>query len=974
MKRCSFRLFFSCVAMIALNLSAQNERTILKEDFESDKNRSGISDFTRFNCAKGEVIPTIKQGRMKDNSFQHFQIKKNGIGKLRILHSKNGISKDFIPVASGSEYILKFYCKTGIMNSLAVKIFAFKNEKWEDALLLENSMFNATQWKKFRTFIKIPEGRKYLAVLIFANGKKGFASIDDFSLNEAKAVRLPEDKTSAATIIALKQRPSTSKQVSHQKGLPLKKGYCVRNNNGVPTIFHNGKPFFANVFFNCTWSSTACVGKLPKEMNNAGVKIHFLGTALDWHKEFASGGVANYGNAYSTLDERIASILKMNPDAKFILNLHCFSPFSWYKKHPNEIMADSKGSIYRSTKKFRSANSWASLKWKTEIIKRIKALMAHIKKQDYYNKILGAVSFAGWEGQWTWWRPLKDQSESKLQFLEQMKSCVDYSPAMLNYLKKWVKNKYKNVEALRKSWKSDEVTFDNVSIPAIEIVSRCDFFGFRDASKGDTRRVVDYFDAFIDARLEALMAFTKVIKNETKDSPILAGAYYGARLWYHIGGNLNSLRELSGYDRKFFKSPDIDFFISPPFHYVHEIGGGTYSHLLADTLMENGKFVFLEHDLPTHLRSHGKHEFNKNDKVPKNLNETIELLKRGLAYVICKGMGVWWWDEQMEKTTGNPGWYNAPEIWNAFKKFSKIGEAALNKDRTQIHEIAVIYSERNCLFTSPTSRGIGHDLILNQFKPFLQMGAPFGVYSVADMDKIPPMKVYIFWNTFYMTKEQRDYINANLKKNGSTLVWIYAPGFLSDEGLYLKTMSDLIGFNCQKIDDLSKMASQITNKEHPISKTLYKSLEGQIFKPVAIPEIRRALTRQQEEDVAPLFYVNDLQATTLGRYKESGLPSLAVKNFDNWRSVYCGFYPLSAELLRNIAQYSGAHIYNTQKDVIYANKSYIGFHSAKPGKHKIYLPKSKKVTELFSGAKWDAKSKSFSFETDGPATKLFLLE
>jgi hypothetical protein len=78
--------------------------------------------------------------------------------------------------------------------------------------------------------------------------------------------------------------------------------------------------------------------------------------------------------------------------------------------------------------------------------------------------------------------------------------------------------------------------------------------------------------------------------------------------------------------------------------------------------------------------------------------------------------------------------------------------------------------------------------------------------------------------------------------------------------------------------------------------------------------------------------------------------------------------------LREIAKYAGAHIYNNNDDVVYANKSYLCIHSDKPGKRTINLPTQANVYDLFDEDCKAEATTNFVIDLKGPDTKLFKIE
>ncbi len=123
---------------------------------------------------------------------------------------------------------------------------------------------------------------------------------------------------------------------------------------------------------------------------------------------------------------------------------------------------------------------------------------------------------------------------------------------------------------------------------------------------------------------------------------------------------------------------------------------------------------------------------------------------------------------------------------------------------------------------------------------------------------------------------------------------------------------------------------------------------------------------------------------TNGRYDERhveewteerfGTPQVSVKELGSWRSVFAPKPNLSANLLRNIAQEAGVHIYSSVEEPLWANSHFIAIHSAHSGKRTINLPrKVARVIELFSGEVVANNTDRFEVEVEAPSTLLFFL-
>lgn len=965
-------------------ISPLHAEPVYLNDMEKPSTVNGVASGWKFTQHEGALKPSLATDAASGSGSQAVAL----LGR-----STGWLLSDFIEIKPGTEYQLQFQAKrTGKLTYFVRPLF-FVEQKWNRPTEGDKAAVISADWKAYRLTFTAPKDCHFLILQAWIVGESGQIWLDAVSVEEASHPTAKIDKIIQPPVAfpATPPTPLPARQIT--TATPPKQGYGVALHNGVPTVFHNGVPLVIQSFHNCTWNPVAAAGPLAQEMAKAGVHIHMLQTALDWGKAFASGGVGVYGTANNTLDQRIEAILKMDPDARFLLNVHCFVPNSWYETDLGEMLQGEDGTPVKfRPEALRGFNSWASLKWRDEVNHRIGSLITHLKSRPYYDRIVGLHTFAGWEGQWTWPRPHPSAytDQKVVQRLTQL--FADYSPAMTNAFRTWCRKQYQNdLARLRTAWEMPEVTFDTIRVPPLSLLDVGDVQELRDLALGRTRYVRDYYLAFIDARVSAMESFAHTIKSATQDRPLLSGSYYGAILFAHVGGTLNALRELHGYSRRFVESPDLDYFISPPHHYIHEPGGATVLHLLTDSMIAHGKLALLENDIPTHLNQKRTHQFNTPGAIAHDRAGSVSIIERSFAYVLTKGMGVWWWDEEMNQKDGTPVWYADPALLQTLAQTSHIGQEALAWDRTPVSEIAVFYDELSNLYLKPVARGIGRDLLMEQLLPFLQIGAPVEFYAIEDIDFIRPHKLYIFWNAFHVSAERRHTIQNVLRRNHATALWIYAPGVASDTSLSADNITALTGMMVVMADERGVFDTRLSNVTHPIT----QSLAGQIVGSMKAPEFsdRRkesgtAATfetingkvdsaslqkRDQTDVVGPHFYIEAPQATVLGRSVENDRPTLAIKEFTDWKSVYAAFYPVNAPLMREIARYAGVHLYSNQNDTIDADASLLAIHTAKPGPHRLELPRPARVIDLFSGKELSASTSTIDVPVEGPTTRLFRL-
>src|SRR5690606_12793259 len=100
-----------------------------------------------------------------------------------------------------------------------------------------------------------------------------------------------------------------------------------------------------------------------------------------------------------------------------------------------------------------------------------------------------------------------------------------------------------------------------------------------------------------------------------------------------------------------------------------------------------------------------------------------------------------------------------------------------------------------------------------------------------------------------------------LKRDGKTLLWFYAPGYVSDKGNNVDAISRLTGFGTRVKEDVTeKLHMDVGNIKHPLTNGLEKSS----FTTVISPSIKHI----HPEEINPVFYVDDSRAEILARYAD----------------------------------------------------------------------------------------------------------
>ena len=198
----------------------------------------------------------------------------------------------------------------------------------------------------------------------------------------------------------------------------------------------------------------------------------------------------------------------------------------------------------------------------------------------------------------------------------------------------------------------------------------------------------------------------------------------------------------------------------------------------------------------------------------------------------------------------------------------------------------------------------------------------------------PPHKVYIFVNCF---KPEDEHLRAieKLKGGGRTLLWFYAPGFLSENGTDTPAMERLTAIRLAYRDEAAPLRALLDGDD-----VLLEGMPG-------------GAAYGTDVAIRPAFYADDPGVVVLGRYADgrAGLQS---------RGSGPGL-PSILRLRPCLPGYSGASLArqastctSRASDVIYANRSLLGISVNEGGERLFRLPARCDVYDLFE-QRWSAR-------------------
>jgi hypothetical protein len=690
----------------------------------------------------------------------------------------------------------------------------------------------------------------------------------------------------------------------------------VKPFNGTPTLFLDGHPAFASYL----WTSSPGPGEyagapVARRFAEAGIHLYALdvgagGSMPEWCGP-GPGRASHFD--FSTVEARLGRILDVDPDARFHLRMYLeMGQLWWYDLYPGEREVDSEGTSL--------TQSFASTVWREQAKDFMRQYVAHLRSIGLAGRIFAYQPGAGHTGEWA-------------KGLTSMRSaCGDYSAPMRRHFRAWLQEQYGTDDALRAAWADPNVTLEKAEVPPAAEQLRTTHQAFRDPTR--EQKVIDYYRCLADLCADLVIDFCRTVK-EAAAGQALAGAFFGYLMemaWNAGFFSEGPDSEYSTYQRsghlglsRVLRSPYVDFLVSPYSYGFRGIGGHGAAMPPIDSLRLHGKLYVYEDDTRTHLAPPDA-GFGR----AASLADSEAVLKRNMAEVLTRGMGIWW--------SAGPSHVDPvqePAFAPLLKRFQELGTFALGLDRAPGAEIAVLVDDES-LFYESLRNDLDVPLIFQQRLWGLpRLGAPVDTYLLQDLieGRLPPYKLYVFLNAFRLDRARREALAGQLRHNGQVALWIYAPGYIRDEP-GLEHMADLTGFRFGKGEHAWGPLVHIVDYTHEITR-----------------ELSQDLFWGTNGRLGPLFHLEDPDARVLGDvvYSQGRCrPGLGVKEFADWTSIYAAAPNIPAPLLRGIARYAGVHLYSDAGDVLYATRQLLGVHTVSGGQRSFTLPQAAEIVyELY---------------------------
>ena len=706
------------------------------------------------------------------------------------------------------------------------------------------------------------------------------------------------------------------KEFDRLRGEP-KATSAVRFERGGPRFFINGKeeyPLFAG--------SSGLIDTI-KSFNASGIKYYHPLISLE------NGWLAPDKYDWKPVDQYFARLLSAHPDAYFLPRLHLYAPMWWKDAHPKELaeyglpvdktqfkmgkVAIDSGFDWNSVLETYAA-SLASDVWKTEMGITLQSFLLHMEQSPLRSRIIGYHLSGAMTAEW---------HHTGSRYLP------DYSEPMQ-----------------RKAG----------PVPSAEERMHTTHGLLRDPAR--EQAVIDFYRKFHQNTTDVVLYFAGITKEATRRQ-IVTGTFFG-----YVMENV-CIQE-AGYlaPEKLLESNDIDY-IASPYTYEHGnipgkqrwesdlvddagnwlgrargVGGDGGYRVLLESMRRHKKLYIAEMDPSTYLEPEKTTEGGSGFDT---VDGTLHILRRDLTQVFAQGNGGWLFEFGHVPTfKAKKGWYDDAPMIQEIRTWAELGQKTRTRlDTRSVAEIAAVYDVKSFFVTQHWKaeepwKGFGiaitdffnHWLVNTQARTLNRIGAPIDFLYRFDLKKEDARryKLFIMPNIFYLTKEEVQQLKSMLKGSKATVLWYYAPGYVSPSGLTLSQMEDLTGFRFKRMDQAGPMMIQ-SDFMH----------EG--------------TTISQKFGVAkehtPRFAVEagDASVNVLGKWTDSGETAFASKMHDGFESVYVGSGPVPVEILRWLAASAGVRLWSSKPDCVRATRDAATIIASSDGERFVRFPQPLAASE-----------------------------
>lgn len=608
---------------------------------------------------------------------------------------------------------------------------------------------------------------------------------------------------------------------------------------------------------------------------------------------------------FSVVDDTLLETLRKNPHANIIVEFYIYPYEGWGEDSLDDVKQNINGEYaygsrlnidgYTGNGKTPS-NKWfypseLSDKWKQDAGKAVEAAIDHIQTSDLWKSVIGFQ--------------ISGHHDLRIHPTD-----YDYSPVSRAGFQEWLEDKYDDIEQLNHRLDESYESFEQIDVPENPVSGP---YEAPDPILGQGL-VIEYLE-FKEANSYEYRDYFAKLAKEASDKSVITLAY---------GKNSKYLMDTEYLDGL----GDMPYY---PYRKPGYANGWKYG----TPIQKKNKLLLQELDTRSWVGAQYdevRQDWMGAGDTPdrwKNINKQL------VGASLAQGIGYWYFDMSQ--------YFNDKKIHQKIKKSYNVVEKTYDKADDFKPDVVVVSTGTGYHIGSGSYNdynAVDNTLRLDQMM-LESSGVPYDIHYLDDIlgnDELRDYKVYIFPHESYISTEDREKVNQLLKKDGNVIVWQYGTGYVSDNGKSADNISDLVEIDVETKSEYARLTPQMENDAHPITEGVlpFQGMSEMFMNIFTFEGSSPFYSRYQP------FWITDDEATTLATYDENGNSAMALKEFDDWTSIYLAApNSLGNDLLYNIAKEAGAYTIGEPGQSIHMNGNFVSLHGMKNGTYTLQLPEGK---------------------------------
>lgn len=805
--------------------------------------------------------------------------------------------------------------------------------------------------------------------------------------NRLKQARLDSDNEA---LLTLQDQPGWLKWMAGKPVPPTEKtGFSDNKISSDGRLTVDGSPLAPIIFTTALITPGAYVDWAGSGVDIFRVAPHATITTIPPKGEEE----AFFARIFESLQLQIETLQAINPRARFLVLVDLDAPNEWVLENSESQILSPGGGQIMTTDLEDKLNGFLretpnAPSYLHHMRHGLSEFVRRLEKQPYASRVMGLFFSRGRGGENYWGGAdiVLRQDENGIHIPPREEyEWGDVSPVARRSFRDWLKKKYQTTEALRAAWKMPDVDFDDV-VSTRKWPGRrfTQILMWRNRPEGrfmfrDRREEGSFFADFTqhhnNANADGFLEAGRAVK-EASGHRLLVGGYLG----YSVPGVTGSppmIAQQSGHIelRKILESPFFDFSVSPHMYHFRRAGDPVMPAGTVDSFRLHGKMWINEFDSRSYLSPIPPKTFSQ--------KETFEVFRKEFGYAITKNQG-WWWYEFPIALSGAmaASWFGDEKLQDDAGIMKRVYQKALSFPAGgPSAQCAVIFDVEQPYYTdgySP-SNTVGSAVVNNLIPKLFKLGPSFDIYAQSDLPALVKKgwlknyKFLLFVNAYHIDADTRRLIEDEVKKDGRTVVFTFAPGYLGNDQ---EAHSERSIAGIEQV--LGMKGVSILPEKHILG---MKLKDGSAFDLKPWWEGLQITTYGQE--IGPVFYLDPARSDgwetlaflRLDERDEPGRVALARRTAPDYTIYYSATPDLPLESLSTMLRESGVHFFASAPGILtWSNERFLCVH-ARTAQTGLVLtaPKAVSWIEPFEGRRYASSTDRITLDMGRGETRFFCL-